>query len=81
VLCAIASRSYAPDAVRTTRVRVSAGDTLWAIAEQYGTPRLTTAQTAHLIARFNALDSATLTPGRELEIPVPGTAPTRIAAK
>jgi LysM repeat protein len=81
VVCALASRSHAPEADDTTRVRVVAGDTLWAIAEQNRPDGLSTAQTADLIAQLNGLTTSTLMPGRVLAIPTPGAETARFAAR
>ncbi len=81
VVCALASRPGTPEEVRTTRMRISAGDTLWAIAEQNAIQGFTTAQTADFIARLNGLGTSTLVPGRELEVPVAAATTAYIASR
>jgi Tfp pilus assembly protein FimV len=81
VVCALASRAGTPGADNTTSLRVVAGDTLWAIAEQNRVAGLSTAQTADLIAQLNGLKTSTLTPGRVLEIPASEADATHLAAR
>ncbi|SRR6266550_5367662 len=56
------------------RIRIRPGDSLWAIAERYGT-------TVAALQRLNRLPGDTIYAGRTLLVPDPGRPPTRPAAR
>lgn len=66
------SRDAAWDAVEHESIVVSAGDSLWSIAEERTVEGLGTADLVRLIERENGLEAAMLSPGDELVVPVVG---------
>lgn len=51
-------------------VEVSGGDSLWSIAAAHPIEGLDTSEVADVIQTINALDSGTLQPGMELQVPI-----------
>ena len=51
-------------------VEVSAGDTLWDIADTYLGEEMDTRQAVHIIRTANDMDTGLVTPGQMIRIPV-----------
>lgn len=62
-------------------VRVSAGDTPWALAQRYPVSGLTTAEEADVIRRSSAGPSGRLQPGQTALVPVAGDDGTTLAMR
>ena len=69
IIGAYATSGRGPDRVSMTVVRVGAGDTLWTVAQQHPVVGMSTAQTADLIARANAVEGGLIHPGDTLLAP------------
>ena len=54
---------------RTATITVSAGDTLWSIAQSYGAPNQSTQETLAQITQLNGPISGHLRPGQQLVVP------------
>jgi hypothetical protein len=65
----LTSRAQERGQLRTTRVFVEEGDTLWSLAQAHPISGHTTEQTARLIAELNSLDSSELVAGRVVVLP------------
>lgn len=69
ILSVFSSRHETPE-FDTIEIEVSAGQSLWGIAEAYPLASMTTAQAADLIADVNGLSTSRITPGMTLSIPI-----------
>lgn len=67
--CVFLARTPGIDPDHTTTVRVSDGDSLWAIARTHPASGLDTARTVEVIRRLNRLESGTLVVGSTLRVP------------
>lgn len=65
-----AARAERIAATETSVITVRTGDSLWSIAAAHGIEGLSTQETSDAIRELNDLDSALLTPGMELAVPV-----------
>lgn len=71
--------SSRPKAVRTSTIRVSAGQSLWTIAAEHPIAGLTTQQTVDAIRRSNHLSGSTIAEGVVLRVPVPSSGAVALA--
>lgn len=69
------------DPMRTERVRVQAGDTLWSLAESHPSPGRSTVETADLLARMNGLESDIIVEGAVLSVPAVPAASGEVAQR
>ncbi len=65
----------------TRKVQVSAGQTLWSIAQAHPMPGYSTAQTADHIAATNGLSGDALAIGQTIEVPALGESVTDVALR
>lgn len=69
-LCAV-SVGWPKGSGPVTQVVVQPGDTLWAIAKQYGPPNEDTRSVIYRIKQANRLDGSLIRPGEVLLVPQP----------
>ena len=62
-------KAHAGSSIRYTEVKVCGGDTLWALAEQYGDPDKDIRETIYDICRINDITAETLRAGDTIIIP------------
>lgn len=65
-----AASAGAAEAVTTETVTISEGETLWAVASQYAPAGTDVRDFVLMLQDINDLDSATVQPGQQLDIPV-----------
>ena len=64
-----ASHDAAVAAVEQTTIAVSAGDTLWGIAQAHPVAGLSNRQVIDLVKEWNGLDTGLIEPGMQLTVP------------
>ena len=80
IIGAISSARPAPKQPELSSLKVQAGDTVWTLAVTHPVQGLTTAEVADLITRTNRRETALITPGESILVPV-GAVDARLAAR
>lgn len=69
IIAAVLSSRPAEVEIRTQKVMVSSGDTLWDLAERHPVPGLSTQQTVRLLSKLNGLQDSRISAGVSIEVP------------